>query len=74
MLLSSPVSASRCAESVGVLGPVGSFSCTGRLCQGKQVEKQRGDFWQFPRVKRCAGDATSGMYGGSHVGSVMELV
>lgn len=74
MLFSSSVSALHCAESAGVLGPMGSFSCTASFCKGRQVENQRQNFWQFPWVKRCAGDATSGMYEGSHVGSVMDLV
>lgn len=56
------------------LVPMGRFSCTDRFCKGRQVDNQRGNFWQFPWVKRCAGDAVSRMYDGSHVGSVMELV
>jgi len=74
MLFSSPKSALRCPESAGVLGPMGSFACTDRFCKGRQAENQRGNFWLFPRVKRCAGDATTGMCDGSHVGSVTELV
>lgn len=74
MLFSSPVSALYCAESAGVLSQTGSFSCTGRLCEGRQVENQRGNFCHFLWVKRCAGDAVGGMYDDSHVGSLMELV